>query len=72
MRGELEKNNAPKWIWNLYEAAWEDFKKNKWSYDGSTFGPERKKCTQFEVASFDSRLVERFWLCRVSCGRPDD
>jgi len=39
-------------IRTLFMLAWEDFKNNKFSYDGATFVKERTIETIFEIASF--------------------
>ena len=48
---ELEFHGTPTWVNNLFWLAWDDFVKNKWSYDGATFSKERFDDTIFEVAA---------------------
>lgn len=52
MKNELWFSDAPLWLVKLFNLALEDFKNNKFNYDGSTFGKERYSNTLFEVASF--------------------
>lgn len=46
---DLEVNHP---IRQLFALAWQDFKDNKFKYDGATFVKERSLTTAFEVASF--------------------
>lgn len=44
--------NAPSWVINVFEKAWNSFIQNEFSYDGATFVRERYSFTIFEVAAF--------------------
>lgn len=52
MMSELRGLDFKHPIRTLFMLAWEDFKNNKFSYDGATFVRERSDETIFELASF--------------------
>jgi len=52
MMSELRGLDFKHPIRTLFMLAWEDFKNNKFSYDGATFVKERTIETIFEIASF--------------------
>lgn len=52
MLKELEILNFNHPVMLLFSEAWDDFRNNKFSYDGATFVRERNSETIFEVAAF--------------------